>query len=435
MTKQIKEHCLWHDTAPKTVHYPPLTDDITADVCVVGGGYTGLSAAIHLAEFGYSVCVLESDYIGKGGSGRNVGYVNAGTWSPPDELNAVLGEMAGEKLTKILGDAPRLVFEMIDKYHINAQDTRTGNIHMAHNANMETDIDNRVAQFKRRGVDVEVLTGSKCHEMTGTTKINKALLDKRAGTINPFAYVDGLAKSAIILGVKIFENTKAHSLTKDGDSWQVACDGSDAKASVKAKKVILATNAYSDGEWLDIQKSFYHVQFYQIASEPLDNAIANQILAGKQGSWDTCMALSSIRRDNDGRLILGTVGGRAFKPDGFYQKWADGVVAHYYPDLPRFDWQCQWFGYFGFTTDHIMRVFAPADGILAATAYNGRGITTGTMMGKAFAKFIKTDNPDVLPLPFYDINDSQIAFKKVREIGTELGLTLYHGGQILKIVA
>lgn len=426
----IKEYCLWETTAPKSAQYPALQSDIQTDVCVVGGGYTGLSCAIHLAEYGYNVCLLEGDYVGQGGSGRNVGYVNAGTWAPPDELNKFLGETAGEKLTKLLGDAPRLVFDVIDKYNIKAHDTRTGNIHMAHNAKTEADIDNRVVQLRRRGVDVEVLIGSKCHDMTGTTKINKALLDKRAGTINPFAYVCGLAQTANSLGVQIFENSKVSGLTKDGNEWQVACNG----YHIKAKKVVLATNAYSEGEWLDIQKSFYHVQYYQVASEPLDNAIANQILAGKQGSWDTRMALSSIRRDNDGRIILGTVGGREFKPADFYKQWADWVVSHYFPELPDFDWQCQWFGYFGFTTDHIMRVFSPADGILAATAYNGRGITTGTMTGKAFADFIKTDNPDVLPLPFYDLKEQTISFKKMREVGTELGLTLYHGGQILRIV-
>lgn len=82
-----------------------------------------------------------------------------------------------------------------------------------------------------------------------------------------------------------------------------------------------------------------------------------------------------------------------------------------------------------------MRIFSPYDGILAATAYNGRGITTGTMMGKAFAEFIQYDDPKRLPLPFYNLKEQVISFKKLREIGTEIGLTLYHGGQILKILA
>lgn len=427
----LTETCLWQITAPKTHHYPTLKQDIDVDVCVIGGGYTGLSSALHLAEYGLSVAVIESATVGSGGSGRNVGFVNAGTWAPPDDLNKHLGTTAGEKLTHALGNAPKLVFDILDKYNINAQQTRTGNIHMAHNRSAELDIDSRFEQLTRRGADVEILTGTQCHEYTGTTKINKALLDKRAGTINPFAYVNGLAHTAYQLGVQIFENTQASQLTKEHDKWVVHCP----LGHISATKVILATNAYSQGEWLDIQKSFYHVQYYQIASEPLDNDIADKILPQKQGSWDTRMALSSIRRDKDNRLLLGTVGGREFKTSDFYVRWANHVQKHYFPNLPAFQWQYQWFGKFGFTSDHIMRIFTPADGILAATAYNGRGITTGTMMGKAFADFLVNDNPDELPLPFYNINQNIVAGRTLKEISTEIGLTLYHAGQILKIIA
>lgn len=431
MMSQVSENCLWQLTAPKTQHYPKLDSMIRTQVCVIGGGYTGLSTALHLAECGLSVCLIECQEVGSGGSGRNVGFVNAGTWAPPDDLNKHLGEQAGEKLTHALGLAPKLVFDVIDKYSIDAKDTRTGNIHMAHNAAAEADIDSRYAQLTARGADVEILTGAKCHAYTGTTKINKALLDKRAGTINPFAYVNGLAQAAANLGVQIFEYSPAKQLVKEGNQWCVHSD----TGQVLADKVVIATNAYTEGEWTDVQKSFYPVYYYQIASEPLDNEVANRILPYKNGSWDTRMALSSIRRDHEGRLLLGTVGGREFKPLSFYLSWANHVQQHYFPDLPKFDWQCQWFGRFGFTPDHIMRVFQPSEGILAATAYNGRGITTGTMMGKAFADFLVSDDPDELPLPFCDCTTSQLSMRNLRATCTEVGLTLYHAGQCLKIIS
>lgn len=431
MMSQVSENCLWQLTTPKTQRYPKLDGVIHTQVCVIGGGYTGLSTALHLAEYGLSVCLIECQEVGSGGSGRNVGFVNAGTWAPPDDLNKHLGKPAGEKLTHALGLAPKLVFDVIDKYSIDAKDTRTGNIHMAHNAAAEADIDSRYAQLTARGADVEILTGAKCHEYTGTTQINKALLDKRAGTINPFAYVNGLAQAAANLGVQIFEHSPAKQLVKEGNQW---CAHSDT-GQVLADKVVIATNAYTEGEWTDVQKSFYPVYYYQIASEPLDNEVANRILPHKNGSWDTRMALSSIRRDHEGRLLLGTVGGREFKPLSFYLSWANHVQQHYFPDLPKFDWQCQWFGRFGFTPDHIMRVFQPSEGILAATAYNGRGITTGTMMGKAFADFLVNDNPDELPLPFCDCTTSQLSMRNLRATCTEVGLTLYHAGQYLKIIS
>src|SRR5699024_180696 len=119
----LQEQCLWNIIAPEGDSFESLQGDESTQVCIIGGGYTGLSAAIHLAEKGVSVVVLESNNIGSGGSGRSVGFVNAGTWSRPSDLNDILGEEVGTRLTKELGLAPSYVFEMIDKYNIDAQDT------------------------------------------------------------------------------------------------------------------------------------------------------------------------------------------------------------------------------------------------------------------------------------------------------------------------
>jgi glycine/D-amino acid oxidase-like deaminating enzyme len=197
----LKNQVLWSTLVDNVPHFPQLQTDINTDVCIIGGGFTGLSAAIHLAEAGHRVVVVESLEVGSGGSGRNVGLVNAGTWAQPDELNKYLGEKVGEKLTTALGHAPQLVFDTIDRLGIQAQDTRTGNLHMAHNSEGEADIDHRYLQLSRRGANVEVLTGAKCHEYCGTKVVQKALLDKRAGTINPYAYVTGLAQAAKSLNV------------------------------------------------------------------------------------------------------------------------------------------------------------------------------------------------------------------------------------------
>lgn len=426
----LQEQCLWNMTTPTIDAYSQMSSDTQAAVCVIGGGYTGLSAAIHLAEKGIKVVLLESQSIGSGGSGKSVGLVNAGTWARPDDLSISLGAADGERLTAALGQAPGLVFDLIKRYDIDAQATQAGNIHMAHNAKGEIDVDIRYEQISRRGANVEVLTGSKCHEYCGTTSINKALLDHRAGTINPLAYVRGLAKVAANLGVTIYEHSAVESLEKVGGHWYART----AKACVKSERVIIATNAYTEGEWTDIAKTFYLVYYYQIASEPLSGAAAERILPYKTGAWDTRLALSSFRRDNDGRLLLGTVGGMQMKPKSFYQSWANSVQKSYYPDLPAFDWQYEWCGSFGFTQDHIFRVMEPDEGLLTATAYNGRGITTGTLMGKCFADYIVTGKRNSIPLPFKTLEEAKVTFGGIKSGFTELGLTLYHAGQCLKII-
>lgn len=426
----IKEQCLWDITAPTADSYPSLNQDLTTQVCIIGGGYTGLSAAIHLRERGIDAIVLESQHIGSGGSGKSVGLVNAGTWARPDDLNGFLGEDHGEGLTSALGQAPDLVFELIKRYNIDAQAVQAGNLHMAHNKKGEEDVDIRYEQLRRRGVDASVLTGSICHEYCGTTSINKALLDPRTGTLNPLAYVRGLAKTASKLGAQIFEQSAVNSIEKSGDKWWARTQN----GNIGADHIIIATNAYTEGEWSEVKKTFYTVSYYQIASEPLTSDEAAPILPHKNGAWDTRLALSSFRRDKDDRLLLGTVGGAAGKPKSFYQSWANYVQQSYYPYLPKFDWQYEWFGNFGFTQDHIFRVLEPDEGILTATAYNGRGITTGTMMGKCFADYIATGDRSRIPLPFKNLSDARVSFPNLKSGFTELGLTLYHLGQCLRII-
>ncbi|ETD70607.1 hypothetical protein V757_07745, partial [Pelistega indica] len=168
--------------------------------------------------------------------------------------------------------------------------------------------------------------------------------------------------------------------------------------------------------------------------EPLVGDASDKILPYRNGSWDTRLALSSIRRDKDNRLLLGTVGLSENK-ESLYVAWANTMLKKYFPEyMDQIKWQYRWCGRFGFTTDHIMRIFEPAPGVVAATAFNGRGITTGTMLGKAFADYLHTDDRSVLPLPFKTIEESIISFRKMRATLYDTGIALYHAGQCLKIV-
>src|SRR5690606_7437102 len=150
---------LWEEVASRQVQAGAVAGHSKVDVCVVGGGITGLSAALHLLEDGKKVCLLEAFEVGHGGSGRNVGLVNAGTWIKPDDVEATLGEKYGKRLNKVLGDAPAKVFEAIKRYGINCQARNDGTLHMAHNAAGLADLKSREEQWKRRGADVELLTG------------------------------------------------------------------------------------------------------------------------------------------------------------------------------------------------------------------------------------------------------------------------------------
>lgn len=427
---QLKQGCLWEQLTPQRPIHPPLIGERSADVCIIGAGFTGLSAALRLLEGGKSVVIVEAHQVGHGGSGRNVGLVNAGTWVAPDELEKVLGTAEATRLNTALGAAPALVFATIDKYGIDCQETRTGTLHMAHNATGLADLRSRVEQWQRRGAPVELLTGKACEDACGTDKVAGAVLDHRAGTVNPMAYASGMAVNVVNKGGELYGESPVTGLKRTSDGWQVTTD----RGSVRAEKVIIASNAYTEGQWTEVKDHIFAGYYYQVASVPLSGAEQAEILKGGQGSWDTRTVLSSIRRDAHGRLILGSLGNAGNYPLWFIRRWADRIQQHYFPQLGnKVEWECTWTGRIGFTPDHLLRLLEPAPGLLAATGFNGRGVTTGTLVGKCFADYLLSDN-DAKALPVSFSTRKPATGNGLRSLGYEAGFTLYHAGQCLRVV-
>lgn len=425
----LREGCLWHTTSPEPpLALDPLRGEHTTDVLVIGGGITGLSTALHLAEAGIDVTLIEAGDIPSGGSGRNVGLVNAGLWIPPDDILEVLGEAVGERANAILGGAPTEVFSLIERYGIACQATRTGTLHLAHNGKGEQELARRAEQFWRRGAPVELLEDEACRQAVGTRQIRRALLDHRAGTLNPCAYTRGLARAARALGARLYTHSAATGVAAAGDDWRVTCD----RGSIKARRLVLATNAYTEDHWNRVKDHFFPGHFFQVASRPLAEALAGDILPGGQGAWDTRLVLSSLRRDAEGRLILGSLGRGEGRPLAYLRCWADRIQRHYFPQLGRVDWECTWTGRIAFTPDHTLRLFELAPGVLGVSGYNGRGVTTGTVVGKGFAHYLISGDDGDLPLPIR--GHRPIRAKALRSAGYEGGFTLYHTGQCLRLV-
>lgn len=426
----MKNQCLWTQTSPE----PPLAlaeldGAQSAEVAIIGGGITGLSTALHLAEAGVKVALVEAGDIPSGGSGRNVGLVNAGLWVPPDDIIEALGQEDGERMNTLLGGAPAEVFSLIERHDIDCHATRTGTLHMAHNRGGEQELARRAEQLHRCGAPAELIEDEACRELVGTPRIRRALLDRRAGTINPTAYTRGLARAAVSAGAALFTQSPALAVVRQGEDWQIET----ARGTLRAPRLVIATNAYTEDHWNEVRHHFFPGHFFQIASPPLQGEAARSILPERQGAWDTRTVLSSMRRDAEGRLILGSLGCGEGKPEVYLRCWADRIQRHYFPQLGRIDWECTWTGRIAFTPDHTLRLFEPAPGILAVTGYNGRGVTTGTIVGKGFAHYLIEGEDALLPLPIRPAKP--VSAVALRQSAYESGFTLYHAGQCLRLVA
>lgn len=385
---------LWDGTAEEPDLAPEMDGDITTDLAIIGGGFTGLSTALHAAERGIDCHVLEARQIGHGGSGRNVGLVNAGLWLPPQDVRAQLGEARGASLIATLGDAPEYVMSLIERHQIRCEATRTGTIHAAHSAAGYDDLARRTEEWRRLGAPVDLLSREQAAAKIGSTAFHGGLLDHRAGTINPMGYVRGLARAALAAGAGLSVGVTAQKLTRENDRWMIETD----RGRVSARFVVLGTNAYTDDLWPGLKQTFTLIHYFQVATVPLGDRGAS-ILPERQGLWDTGRIMFSMRRDAFGRLIVGSMGRIIGGDRGLSRRWARQRIRTVFPALAEIEFEKFWHGKIAMTPDHLPRIFRLADGLFTPIGYNGRGITPGTMFGKAMADLLAGGNEADLPLP------------------------------------
>ena len=386
---------IWNTTAVETEPSQNSAVEGQVDVAIVGGGFTGLSTALHCAERGLSFHVLEASQIGFGGSGRNVGLVNAAGWLPPQDVRKILGEDDGDRFISHFSRAPDYVFSLIEKYQIQCNATQTGTFHAADGPVGFADLVSRKAEWDRLGEPVDLLSRDEAESYIGSSAFYGALLDRRAGTINPMGYCRGLARVAIAAGALISIGARAKKLQQETGLWRVTTN----KGTLMARHVVLGTNAYTDDLWPGLKYSFTKINYFQLATSPLGDRIKH-ILPQQQGLWDTGKIMFSLRRDDAERLIIGSMGNvMGNQSGGVSHRWAQKKLAHLFPKLGRVDFDEAWQGQIAMTPDHLPHIHKLADNLYSPIGYNGRGITTGTVFGQALADLLTGDSEKKLPVP------------------------------------
>lgn len=421
MLNDPRSHGLWELTAPDAPATRPLQGDVQADVVVVGAGYTGLSTALHLAERGLSVVLLEAVAPGFGGAGRNVGLVNAGMWVMPEALCATLGEALGNRLIDTLGDGPRQVFEVIDRHGIACEVERQGTLHLAWGQKGLADITERARQWQKRGAPVHLLDAAETARKVGSNAYSGALLDLRAGTIQPLAYARGLAHAALRQGVQLFTESPVTTLRRDGSHWQAITRA----GSVRANWVVMGTDAYTTHLFPAIRQQQVFLPYFNLATEPLSPALQARILPERQGCWDTREILSSYRFDQRGRLVFGSVGALRRGGAAVHRNWAKREMRKLWRDLGPIRFEAEWYGQIGMTADNLPRFHQLDQNIVTICGYNGRGIAPGTVFGRLLAAHVAGEmRAEDMPLPVSA--PKPISALPLREAYYEFGAQIAH---------
>ena len=419
MQNDPRSHGLWELTAPTAPATETLAANLNADVAIVGAGYTGLSAALHLAQAGVRVALIDAVEVGFGGAGRNVGLVNAGMWVMPSQLVSTMGDAYGERLLTLLGNAPSVVFDLIRQHGIACEAEHAGTLHCGHGKSGLDEITARAEQWHKRGADVELLDADQAAKKLGTSKYAGALLDRRAGTIQPLAYARGLATAALKAGARIFTKSPVRTIDRKDGRWQVHGDD----GAISAEWVIVATDAYGTGPGLPVRKEQVLLPYFNFATKPLPPDLRATILPEKQGAWDTQLVMTSFRMDHAGRLVFGSVGALRSTGLAVHRSWASRALRKLFPKFREVVFEAEWFGMIGMTNDNLPRFHKYADRMIGFSGYNGRGIAPGTTFGRTLAHYVTGEIRDSdLPLPVTPIEKAnfRIAKQTFYEVGSQL---------------
>lgn len=364
--------------------FPPLAGDVSCDVCVVGGGYTGLSAAVHMAQRGYDVVLIDAQRVGWGASGRNGGQVGSGQRVAQDALEGLLGKPHARVLWELAQAAKARVKALIVEHQIDC-DWKDGILHadlrprfVPHSLAYAEMLNRNYGYSDIRGVERAEIC-----EMLGTKAYFGGTLDSGSGHLHALNYALGLARAAAKAGVRIFECTRMVSHT-DSDTVRVATD----KGTISAKFLILGCNGYMGAIEPKVTARVMPMNNFILTTEPLGETRAKSLIRDDVAVADSKFVINYFRRTADHRLLFGGGETYGYRFPSNLARLPKQAMLQIYPQLADVKITHSWGGTLAITMNRLPNFQRLAPNVFNASGYSGHGIAMATLAGEILAETV-----------------------------------------------
>lgn len=371
-------------SAKGLVAYPALKGAQSCDVAIIGGGYTGLSAALHLAERGHEVILLEARRVGWGASGRNGGQLHSGQRRDQAELEAMVGRDDAQKLWRIAEEAKALVIDLIRRHDI-ACDLKFGLLHADHKRRHVAHSRACVEKLCRDyGYDQAEFVGRDAvRAMVASENYHGGWLDRGGAHLHPLNLALGLARAAAAAGARIHEGSAATRIV-GGDPVRIETEG----GTVSARFLLLACNGHFDGVAPKVERRVMPINNFLIATEPLGEDRARALIRDDVAVSDSRFVVNYFRLSADRRLIFG--GGESYSPR-FPKDIAGRVrrrMLRIFPQLSGVRIDHAWGGTLAITPRRLPLFARLTPNVLVAAGYSGHGVGLATLGGQILTEAV-----------------------------------------------